>query len=366
VQGHPEADFAVEPGSLVSVDISGFTSLSEQLQARGRVGAEELTLLVGGVFDGLVGVADRHGGDVLKFRGDALLLFFNGAKHERRACQAASEMHRLIERTGGTMSSVGPIKPRMAIGAYSGECHFFLVRTTHHELIVTGPAATAVVKLESGAESGDVLVSSTTAASLEPDWLVGERDGAVLVEVPPGSSVDPRPAADALEGDLEHFVPQPLRKHLQLRLKESEHRTAAVSFLRFAGVDRLLREEGPAPVFQELQLLATSVGNTAAELGVMWLESDVDVDGGKLYLVAGAPSSAGEDEERVLRTLKAVFDAPTRLTLSAGTTRGPVFAGDIGAINRRTYAVMGDTVNLAARLTAKAEPGQILALADVL
>src|SRR6266699_1986932 len=73
-------------GTLVSLDISGFTRLSERLQAKGRAGAEELVLLVSGVFQGLIGICERHGGDVLKFRGDALLLFFSGEGHARRAC----------------------------------------------------------------------------------------------------------------------------------------------------------------------------------------------------------------------------------------------------------------------------------------
>jgi class 3 adenylate cyclase len=58
-------------GSLVSVDISGFTALAERLSAKGKAGAEELVQRISACFDRLIDVAERHGGDVLKFRGDA-------------------------------------------------------------------------------------------------------------------------------------------------------------------------------------------------------------------------------------------------------------------------------------------------------
>ena len=104
-------DSGVRPleGTLVSVDLSGFTALSERLQAKGRAGAEELVIAVSGVFQRLIGITERHHGDVLKFRGDALLLFFDGEGHERRACHTASDMQRLIGTTGEIMSSVGAV-----------------------------------------------------------------------------------------------------------------------------------------------------------------------------------------------------------------------------------------------------------------
>ena len=168
-------------GSLVSIDLTGFTALAERLQAKGRAGAEELVLAISGVFEGLIGIANRRGGDILKFRGDALLILFSGDAHAERACRASSEMQWFIEHTGETMSSVGEVELRMSTGIYSGTCHFFLVEASHRELVVAGPAATATILLEDGAGAGEVLVSPATAAAVGPEWLAGERGGAALL-----------------------------------------------------------------------------------------------------------------------------------------------------------------------------------------
>src|SRR5439155_15331874 len=97
-----------------------------------------------------------------------------------------------------------------------------------------------------------------------------------------------------------------------------------------------------------------------------FLGSDIDKDGGKLILVAGTPKATENDDERMLRALRRVADVDLPLPVRIGVHRGPVFAGDVGPPYRRTYTVMGDTVNLAARLMAAAEPGQILTTAAVL
>ena len=358
-------------GSLVSVDLSGFTALAERLQAKGRAGAEELVLAVSGVFEGLIGIANRRGGDTLKFRGDALLILFSGDAHAEKACRAASEMQWFIEQTGETMSSVGEVELRMSTGIYSGVCHFFLVDSSHRELVVAGPAATATIRLEDEANAGEVLVSPATAAAVGPDWLAGERGGAALLALGRDPDAKAPPLADEVdrptaELELEAFVPAALRSYLRLEAGEAEHRQVTAAFLKFTGIDALLARGGPAAVSEALAALAVVVGGVTSELGLTFLESDIDRDGGKLYLVGGAPSSTGADEERMLRALRVILDSNSALTLSAGVHRGPAFAGDIGASARRTYAVMGDTVNLAARLAARAEPDEILATAEVL
>jgi class 3 adenylate cyclase/tetratricopeptide (TPR) repeat protein len=360
-------------GTLVSLDLSGFTRLSERLQAKGRAGAEELVLLVSGVFEGLIRITERQGGDVLKFRGDALLLLFSGSGHERRACTAAAHMQWLIGATGKTMSSVGAVTLRMSSGIYTGSCHFFMVEGTHRELVVAGPCATATIRLESEAAAGQILVSERTADALEPAWLGRKRGGGIVLRQigdAEEAAVDVEAHAMHVRPDTGHefeqYVPEALRAQLMLEQGEAEHRQVTAAFVKFTGVDTMLERDGAGAVHAALDSLAKTVATIAGELGLTWLESDIDVDGGKLYVVGGAPSSTGADEERMLRLLRTTIDSDAALELRAGVNRGPAFCGDVGASSRRTYAVMGDTVNLAARLAARAEPGGILATADVL
>src|SRR5206468_4954296 len=88
--------------------------------------------------------------------------------------------------------------------------------------------------------------------------------------------------------ELEAFIPVPLRAQLVLESGEAEHRQVTAAFLRFGGVDALLAEDAD-DVHTRIAELAQLVGATAGELGLTWLESDIDVDGGKIYLVGGAP-----------------------------------------------------------------------------
>src|SRR5581483_4870834 len=145
---------------------------------------------------------------------------------------------------------------------------------------------------------------------------------------------------------------------------EAEHRLATAAFVKFSGSDAFVADLDAAA--ETLGALADAVSSEAEARAITWLESDIDRDGGKLYLVAGAPASGGDDEERMLRAARAIIDAHAGPPISIGVNRGRVLAGPIGSPSRRTYAVMGDTVNLAARLTARAAKGEILASGEVL
>ena len=156
-------------------------------------------------------------------------------------------------------------------------------------------------------------------------------------------------------------MPVAIRETLLAAIDEPEHRQVCVAFLHFDGTDELLGDAGPRGARGRPATARRRDPGGGRRVRVCFLASDVDADGGKLILTAGAPKASLDGEERMLLALRRIVDVGSAIPFRIGVNRGPVFAGDVGPRYRRTYTVMGDAVNLAARVMAKAHPGQVLA-----
>lgn len=347
-------------GTMAFVDVSGFTAMSERLAPKGRLGAEEVTDVMSATFGRLLAVAYELGGGLVKLGGDALLLFFDGDAHAARACAAAWGMRDSLAALGPLKTSVGPVELRMHAGVHSGDFDFFLVGGRHRELIVTGPDAVVTVEMEDTAEAGEIAVSDATAARLDMASLGARKGTGTLLAAPPSvtfTGIAELPDTAGL--DVLGCIPEELRAHLAAERVESEHRRAAVAFVRFGGA-------GEAPNSDTVEEVVDALQETAAAHGVCFLESDIDAVGGRIILVAGVPTTAGEDEERLLRTVRAAVDAGTRLPLHVGVAAGNVFAGRVGPPYRRAFTILGGTAALAARLMAKTDARSIWTTPELL
>ncbi|HET8969446.1 MAG TPA: adenylate/guanylate cyclase domain-containing protein, partial [Candidatus Nanopelagicales bacterium] len=370
-------------GSLVFVDISGFTQLTERLARKGKVGAEEMSDLLSSTFSALLDVARLERADLLKWGGDAVLLLFRGADHAVRACRAACDMRTTLRTVGRLTTTEGSVTLKMSVGVHSGSVDCYLVGDpdVHRELLVAGPDVSTTAVMEQAASAGQVMVSPQTAALLPAgSHREGPEPGTRLLHarrlLGPAGTVERRvsaaPRADATT--LAGFIPPVLRRQLLATPGEPEHRSVAVAFVKFSGTDALTETAGVAAVAEALDQCVRTVQRATEDHGVTFFETDLDKDGGKIMLVAGAPRSNGHDEERMLRTARQIMDGMAGLAemtghalpLRIGINRGNVFAGRFGPDFRRTFSIKGDAVNLAARVMGKAAHGEILATAAVL
>ena len=350
------------------VDISGFTALSERLARHGRIGAEELTEVLNHVFSQMLGIAYAKGGALLKFGGDALLLAFTREDHPTLAAQAAVAMRAALRAARTLPTSVGRVNLKMSVGVHCSTFDLFRVGSSHQELLIAGPSATATTRMEQSAEASEIVVSRETAARLPRGAAGAEKgEGRLLkwrqvVDGGPG----PIAARDVPTAVIETAIPAALRTRLADHFGASEHRLATVGFVKFQGVDDLIDQKGPEATADALQRVVSAIQEAADGESVTFLGSDIDANGGKIILVAGVPGTQEDDEGRLLRAAHAIVNRPLPLPVRIGVNRGYVFAGDIGTEYRRTFTIMGDAVNLAARLMAAASPGEVFTTAGVL
>ena len=201
-------------GTLVFVDISGFTMLSERLARRGRIGAEELTVVLNRVFGDMLAIVFERGGSLLKFGGDALLLLFDPRDHVMQAVAATIEMRAALRQASWERTSVGRIDLKMSSGIHTGEVDSFLVGESHRELIVTGSVASHTTEMEATAKAGEILVSRAVAQQLPKGFAIETKGNGYLMRK---QKVDcPRCGPCVRESghssDLASLVPERLRR----------------------------------------------------------------------------------------------------------------------------------------------------------
>ena len=363
----PKARHRAIDGSLVFVDISGFTALTERLARQGKIGAELMRDTLDGVFTALLDEAYDWGAGLLKWGGDALLLFFDGPEHGPKAARAAWEMQRTIERVGRLRVSGGTVTLRMSIGITTGRLDFFTAGSVHRELLITGPGATETVTIEAIADAGEIGMSHALAAQLDPSCVGPPKQRALLLVAPPDVDRERAPDVGSVHGiDIASCIPIAARSHVLLERSEPEHRTITAAFIDLMDTDDLLAQLGPEAFAEALDERICTIQEAALRFEVPFYETDVGKGSVKALLTAGAPSSTGHDEERMLRALREIIVAPGIIPMRIGVNTGQVFTGDFGPSYRRAYRVFGDAINTAARVMSKADAGEILSTAIVL
>jgi len=140
-----------------------------------------------------------------------------------------------------------------------------------------------------------------------------------------------------------------------------ERREVAVLFVDVIGSTRLAVTHEPEEVVRQLNAFFSVVVEAVAGHGG-WVNK---FEGDAALCVFGAPvalQSAGASALAAARDVAAGL-APLLLDAAVGIGAGPVVAGHVGAERRFEYTVIGDPVNVAARLSelARDSPGRVLA-----
>ncbi len=345
------------------VDISGFTAMTELLMQGGDEGAEILSRVLNQLFNPVVDAIYAYDGFISTFAGDAFTVIFGGERERRTShlLSCAQEIQDIFQSQGSQETPYGDVTLRVKIGLGRGEVTWGIIGHSHRAYFFRGPAVDACAYAEHQAQAGDIIATASTLSDLPAETLASRFEAPLasdegsyrrLARAWPAPEARPAPPVPAPKREmLLQFLPQAVVDFNQT----GEFRHVVSLFVSFAGVDGL----------DELDAFAEVLLHNADQFNGYFNKIDFGDKGGLALYLFGAPVTFEDNIERALDCVLALRrdlrDVPAldRLEWRAGLSYGTVYAGIIGGERRCEYTAIGDQVNLAARLTMKADWGDV-------
>lgn len=150
--------------TLLFLDVSGFTSLTEQYSNDAHLGVDQLTRTLNSYFDKLVYEILTHDGDLYKFAGDAILaLWTDETTGPQQALKCA--LH-LQQKCGAYKTDVGVILRLKIALAYGSTRALFVGTDEFKHYLLHGDCVKDVNICEQLCEAGDILITKAVHEKL--------------------------------------------------------------------------------------------------------------------------------------------------------------------------------------------------------
>lgn len=366
-------------GSVLFADISGFTPLTESLTRMlgARRGAEELTRQLNRVYDALIRPVVAQHGSVIQFSGDAITCWFEGGGAVRdaalQALTSAFDLQTVMDSLERVPLPNGDaVHLSIKVSVASGVVRRFLVGDPDimRVEVLAGKTVNRMAEGEHHAKRGEVVIDVATADLLSDvidiaEWRQAQSaDGdqfalvaALHQTAPPGAWRKLDTSALTVEV-LRQWVLPALRGREDSSL--TELRPTVALFAAFDGIDYDDDPDAESKLDSYVRWLQTVLSRYDGSL----LQLSAGDKGSHFYAAFGAPIAHENNAARAaaaaleLRKLPPELDCirSTRIGIASGIARTGMYGGP----RRRVYGVIGDEVNVAARLMTHAQPGMIL------
>lgn len=362
-------------GAILFADVSGFTPLTEALTNvyGAQRGAEEITGHLNRVYDALIVPIERYGGNIIGFSGDAMTCWFD-KDDGRKALASAYEVQNAMTNFAKIQISAGQtVKLRVKVAVSVGPVRRYVVGdpTIRYMDVIAGETLDRLVSAERHAKKGEVVLDGKSAKVLGKavkvkEWRTDKEERFAVIERI-NEKFLPRAMRTIKSTELDDDQVRPwIIPEIYERMKRgqgeflAELRSAVPVFISFTGIeydkDKKAGEKLDAYI-QWAQKVFAKYDGTLFEL-------TIGDKGSYIYGAFGAPTAHDDDALRAVAAAQELRFPPPDLAfvsdIKIGISRGRMRAGPYGSTTRRSYSVIGDETNLAARLMQKAKAGQII------
>jgi class 3 adenylate cyclase/tetratricopeptide (TPR) repeat protein len=372
-------------GTALFADICGFTPMTERLarEVGPHRAGEELSRILDAIYGPMIGAVHAQKGSVIGFAGDAITCWFDGDDGHRAITSGLDMLARIARLTlPESLAGGPPIAIKVAVTR--GVVERAVIGDPQIQVFdaIVGPPIERLAVVDSVARKDELLVCSEVLAKIGDELTIG-----ATYEAPTGERftsitriAHPHPPNAESDFALEHVASELARPWLLAPVFErlanghggllAEFRSAAALFVGFRGIGDIDDTQEFVDGVAKLDGLVQWVQQVVSRHGGFVIQLTIGDKGLYLYAAFGAPIA---HEHVVRRALSAALElaAPPKDLEHASEPRigvgyGRMWTGAYGSDLQRTYGVLGDETNTAARLMGKAQPGQILVSPPVL
>ena len=330
------------------IDISGFTSMTQNLMNKGKEGSEILTTIINNIFTPSIKSIYDHNGFITTFAGDAFTAVFPKSKSStKHLLSSAFEINQIFAKIGNQNSRLGNFQLEVKIGLSFGNVKWKIVSNKNQNAYYfQGDAINNCAFSEHRCEKGDIVFDKELLPFIKNDNFDSKQ---IINEInhyliKPSKIIGLKKnnftSKKINTNTMSKFVPKEI---MQTKVK-GEFRDIVSCFISF----------------QESNIidnLITHILNLAAKYGGYLNKVDFGDKGGVALVLFGAPTVKEKLFERANNFILEIQELDN-FSIRTGITFGKVFAGFVGSEIRSEYTALGEIVNLSARFMMKAKWGQ--------
>lgn len=369
-------------GSIAFLDIVGFTTIvSEYVSNKRDVG--ELCDIFSSYYSVMLETLREFGGSVFQFAGDSIVIGFEiseGETPEQNWQRSFAAMYRVWELSvnyNDVLKSANGFALQPKIGmSYGNFYQFFLGNTTRFITpIYSGEAIRSAVLAEKHCDGQEFVISSeaykyAVANGMKTWFSVASQFGFHKMLFVPENFVDSveRPDYYDLEGKystplyyrrLKQFINPIIIQQVRSNFQGfyGDYREATCVMIRFSGAfTKALSTTTLEEAYENFNAVYELMQDTAGKYGAFCNQPDISDKGLVFPVLFGATATSRLEEKEKA----AVFFADEIMqkgkvkkfinSMNAGIASGTVYAGEFGGLMRKDFTVVGNIINLAARL----------------
>ncbi len=332
---------------ILFTDIKSFTRLTEQVSGAGHYGVETITGILKRYFEAMESCIRDHGGYLVKYGGDSLLSVFPGDQAHSvgriLGCRVAM-FDQLTDLNHFYQQQYG-IQIQIHGGISWGRTELRIVGNPkyHLDYYFVGDALQEAYEVGETAQAGEIRLHNSFN---ELPLLSPEKKTREIVD----------------SGFASGFVSSAVKDKISGMEFSAELRNTAVVFIGISP------SEGQSHIScEDYHPFYTAVQQKVYAMGGNINKIDYTDKGYTLIITFGVPGVHFDDTERAFICTWKLLQIPVKnIRIRIGITYSNIYAGILGTENRWEYGIIGNAVNISARLMSEAGYGEIAFSAVIL